>query len=229
MSIKGQVPIKAPLILPYGDSAVLVEYDVEGYSEEVNTQLHQAAQALRAGAIWQEIVPSYKSILCVFDMAAMTMNAAKTAIEKTLSNLPKTPIAAGKVIEIPVVYGGKYGPDMAAIKKSSGLNQSEIIDIHSGQDYRVCMMGFIPGFCFLSEIPKALQHPRHPTPRAHVPAGSVGIAGWQTGIYGLESPGGWQIIGRTPLKLFDKTRGNPFLMEAGDTLRFIPSSKALFS
>lgn len=223
------MPVKPPLIRPYGDSALLVEYEAQGYSEEANTQLHHAAQALRLQAIWQEIVPSYKSILCVFDMAAITMKAAQKILEKTVSQLPKAPKSTGKLIEIPVVYGGRYGPDMKAIKKSSGLTQSEIIDIHSGQDYRVCMMGFIPGFCFLSEIPAVLQHPRHATPRAHVPAGSVGIAGWQTGIYGLDSPGGWQIIGRTPLKLFDKTRENLFLMEAGDTLRFIPSSKALFS
>ena len=118
---------------------------------------------------------------------------------------------------------------MAAIKKSSGLSQSEIIDLHSAREYRVCMMGFIPGFCFLSEVPTSLQHPRHSTPRANVPAGSVGIAGWQTGIYGLDSPGGWQIIGRTPLKLFDTSREDLFLMEAGDRIKFIPSSKALFS
>lgn len=221
--------IKAPLITAYGDSAVLIDYEVEGYSEAANTQLHHAAQALRKQAIWQEIVPSYKSILCVFDLAALSMEDAKKTIKKTLSRAPKAQAATGKLIEIPVVYGGKYGPDMAAIKKSSGLNQSQIIETHSGQDYRVCMMGFIPGFCFLSEIPEVLQHPRHATPRAHVPAGSVGIAGWQTGIYGLDSPGGWQIIGRTPLKLFDKTRENLFLMEAGDRLRFIPSSKALFT
>jgi len=220
--------IKPPRILPYGDSALLVDYEVEGYSEVANTQLHHAAKALRSDSVWQEIVPSYKSILCVFDLAKMTMDSATTKIKKTLSQTPKTPQFSGKIIEIPVVYGGKYGPDMAAIKKSSGLTQSQIIDTHSGQDYRVCMMGFIPGFCFLSEIPPALQHPRHPSPRANVPAGSVGIAGWQTGIYGLDSPGGWQIIGRTPLKLFDKTREDLFLMEAGDTLRFIPSSNAIF-
>ncbi|MEP3890003.1 MAG: 5-oxoprolinase subunit PxpB [Hellea sp.] len=229
MAIKQDMVLTPPEITAYGDSAVLVDYDVEGYSEEANTKLHRAARALRKQDIWQEIVPSYKSILCVFDLAALSMEEAVKKIKRTLSRPVKAQEAAGKIIEIPVVYGGKYGPDMAAIKKSSGLNQSQIIDIHSGQDYRVCMMGFIPGFCFLSEIPEVLQHPRHATPRAHVPAGSVGIAGWQTGIYGLDSPGGWQIIGRTPLKLFDKTRENLFLMEAGDTLRFIPSSKALFT
>lgn len=221
--------IKAPNIQRYGDSAILIDYDVSGYSDRVHTRLNHLAQTLRAQTIWQEVVPSYKSILCVFDLAIMSLDQAQEKIEETVKNLSRSAKTKGKVIEIPVVYGGKYGPDMAAIKKSSGLTQSQIIDLHSGQDYRVCMMGFIPGFCFLSEVPKTLQHPRHDTPRASVPAGSVGIAGWQTGIYGLDSPGGWQIIGRTPLKLFDKTRENLFLMEAGDTLRFIPSSKALFS
>ena len=221
--------VKKPKIRHYGDSALLIDYEVPGYSDRVNTRLHHLAKTLRAQGIWQEIVPSYKSILCAFDIATMTLGEASAKIEDTLKTLSRSPKTKGKIIEIPVVYGGRYGPDMATIKKTSGLTQSEVIDIHSGQDYRVCMMGFIPGFCFLSEVPTILQHPRHDTPRAHVPAGSVGIAGWQTGIYGLDSPGGWQIIGRTPLKLFDKTRQASFLMEAGDTLRFIPSSKALFS
>ena len=223
------MPKKPPLINPYGDSALIITYETEGYSEAVHEQLHHLATALRAQDIWQDIVPSYKSLLCVFDLAKMSLGEASIKIEETLKTLSKSPKKKGKIIEIPVVYGGAYGPDMAAIEKSSGLTQSEIIDVHSAQDYRVCMMGFIPGFCFLSEIPAVLQHPRHKTPRDHVPAGSVGIAGWQTGIYGLDSPGGWQIIGRTPLTMFDASRKTPFLMEAGDRLRFIPSSKALFT
>ena len=220
--------VKSPEISPYGDSAILIDYKTPSYSDRIHTRLNHLAQTLRTQGIWQEIVPSYKSILVVFDVAHMSIGEAKSKIEDTLKTLSHAPRRKGKVIEIPVVYGGRYGPDMTTIKKTSGLSYSEIIETHSGQDYRVCMMGFIPGFCFLSEIPSVLQHPRHDTPRAHVPAGSVGIAGWQTGIYGLGSPGGWQIIGRTPLKLFDPARKNPFLMEAGDTVRFIPSSKALF-
>ena len=221
--------LKKPKIIPYGDSALLIDYEVPGYSDRVNTRLNHLAKTLRAENIWQEIVPSYKSVLVVFDSAQLSLGEATTKIEQTLKGLSRSPRIKGKTLEIPVVYGGKYGPDMAAIKKASGLTYSEIIETHSAQEYRVCMMGFIPGFCFLSEVPAILQHPRHDTPRAHVPAGSVGIAGWQTGIYGLDSPGGWQIIGRTPLKLFDKTRETPFLMEAGDRIKFIPSSKALFT
>jgi len=221
--------IRTPKIRPYGDSALLIDYETPGYSDRIHTRLNHLAKTLRAQDIWQEIVPSYKSVLAVFDSAQVSIGEATIKIEETLSDLSRSPRKKGKLIEIPVVYGGKYGPDMAAIKKVSGLSYSEIIETHSGQDYRVCMMGFIPGFCFLSEVPNILQHPRHNTPRAHVPAGSVGIAGWQTGIYGLDSPGGWQIIGRTPLTMFDPSRESPFLVEAGDIIRFIPSSKALFS
>ena len=220
--------LKSPKILPYGDSAILIDYETPGYSDRVHTRLSHLAQTLRAQGTWQDIVPSYKSVLAVFDVAHLSMGEAMSKIEETLKSLSRAPRRKGKLIEIPVVYGGRYGPDMATIKKASGLSQSDVIDIHSGEDYRVCMMGFIPGFCFLSDVPSVLQHPRHDTPRAHVTAGSVGIAGWQTGIYGLGSPGGWQIIGRTPLKLFDPAREKPFLMEAGDMVRFIPSSKALF-
>jgi len=221
--------IEPPKLSSYGDSAVMVDYQFEGYSDAVNNHLHHLAKTLRTQNNWQEIVPSYKSVLVVFDLAQQTLGEAIGRIEETLKNLSRSPQIKGKTIEIPVVYGGKYGPDMAAIKKASGMSYSEIIETHSAQEYRVCMMGFIPGFCFLSEVPAVLQHPRHNTPRADVPAGSVGIAGWQTGIYGLESPGGWQIIGRTPLTLFDPARETPFLLNAGDTVRFVPSSKALFS
>jgi len=223
------VSVKAPRITPYGDSALFIHYEAEGFSAAINDAVHQLATALREQTLWQDLVPGYDSLLCVFDMAITSMEEAKRKVEDTLLRTSKTPQTHGKLIEIPVVYGGTYGPDMDAIKKSNGLNQSQIIDIHSETPYKVCMMGFIPGFCFLSEIPAVLQHPRHASPRAHVPAGSVGIAGWQTGIYGLDSPGGWQIIGRTPHKLFDKTREQPFLLEAGDRVKFIPSSKAIFS
>lgn len=222
------MPVKSPEISPYGDSAILIDYKTPGYSDRVHTRLNHLSKTLQAQNIWQDIVPSYKSVLIVFDVTKISLGEATSKIEDTLNSLSRAPRHKGKLIEIPVVYGGRYGPDMETIKKASGMSQSEIIETHSGQDYRVCMMGFIPGFCFLSEVPTILQHPRHDTPRAHVPAGSVGIAGWQTGIYGLGSPGGWQIIGRTPLTMFDHTCESPFLMEAGDTVRFIPSSKALF-
>ena len=117
---------------------------------------------------------------------------------------------------------------MDNIKESSGLTEQEIVALHSGQTYRVCVMGFVPGFAFLSETPSPLHHPRHAAPRLSVKAGSVGIAGWQTGVYSLPSAGGWQIIGRTPLKLFDKTREEPFLLRAGDQVKFVPETSGAF-
>ena len=111
---------------------------------------------------------------------------------------------------------------MERICSASKLSVDDVIKKHSGETYRVCMMGFIPGFTFLSPAPKALHHPRLETPRAKVPAGSIGIANWQTGIYGLQSPGGWQIIGQTPLSIFNANRETPFLLNAGDRVRFIP-------
>ena len=129
---------------------------------------------------------------------------------------------SGKLIEIPVYYGGENGPDIETISAASKLTIDDVIAKHSQREYRVCMMGFIPGFTFLSPAPTELHHPRLATPRAKVPAGSIGIANWQTGIYGLESPGGWQIIGRTPLSIFDGKRDTPFLLNAGDRVRFMP-------
>ena len=126
-------------------------------------------------------------------------------------------------IEIPVHYGGKNGPDLEGVAKYCGIASEEVITRHCGRDYLVCLMGFIPGFTFLSETDKALHIPRRLDPRLHIPAGSVGLAGWQTGIYGLNSPGGWQIIGRTSESLFDPARDNPFFLKAGDWIRFTPA------
>jgi len=218
-----------PDIIEYGDSALLVQFKTNSFSLDVNNRIHQLSKTLSSKPDWQELVPGYDSILCCFDMAHISMERAKKNIATAIKKTASVEITESKIIEVPVVYGGIYGPDMAAIKKSSGLNQSQIIETHSAQPYSVCMMGFIPGFCFLSEIPSPLKHPRHKSPRSLVPAGSVGIAGWQTGIYGLDSPGGWQIIGRTPHKMFDKNREKPFLVKAGDKIKFIPSSKAIFS
>ena len=218
-----------PDIIEYGDSALLVQFKTNSFSLDVNNRIHQLSKTLSSKPDWQELVPGYDSILCCFDMARISMERAKKNIATAIKKTASVEITESKIIEVPVVYGGIYGPDMAAIKKSSGLNQSQIIETHSAQPYSVCMMGFIPGFCFLSEIPSPLKHPRHKSPRSLVPAGSVGIAGWQTGIYGLDSPGGWQIIGRTPHKMFDTNREKPFLVKAGDKIKFIPSSKAIFS
>ena len=221
--------VKTPEITVYGDNALLVQYETEGFSEAVSFAVHALAASLRPDAVWTDLVAGYDSLLCVFNLADLSLETAAAKIKQALPQTKPAKETDGKIIDIPVVYGGEYGPDLEAIKKSSGLSKTEIIKLHSAEPYLVCMMGFIPGFSFLSEAPKALHHPRHATPRAHLPAGSIGIAGWQTGIYGLDSPGGWQIIGRTPLKMFDKNRDNPLLLSAGDRVRFVPSKTGIFA
>lgn len=225
------LPIPSPHLVDYGDNAILVQYELPSdinYSKSVNEAVNTLAQSLRNSEKWLEIVPGYDSLLCQFDMSKISFDAAKKALLSKIKTLKPKPRSTGNIIEIPVTYGGEHGPDIAAIQKTSKLSKKALIKVHSDAIYDVCIMGFIPGFAFLSEAPKALHHPRHATPRNLVPAGSIGIAGWQTGIYGLDSPGGWQIIGRTPLKLFDKSRSAPFLVQAGDQIRFRPISAKSF-
>ena len=211
-----------PRIIPYGDAALLLQYDVDGFSMDVSRRVQGLSQSLQDGDTWEEVVAGYDSILVSFDQTLMTMDEAHRKLKNKAAKVVAAAHPQGKVVEIPVHYGGEQGPDMGNIVASSGLSEAEVIALHSSQEYLVCMMGFIPGFAFLSEAPKALHHPRRAEPRLSVPAGSVGIAGWQTGVYGLESPGGWQIIGRTSLKMFDKNRAEPFAAKAGDLIRFVP-------
>lgn len=211
-----------PEIKPYGDHALMVQWKTDGFSNAVNDAVHSLAARLRESEIYIDVVPGYDSVVCVFDLGTRDMDSTKRHVEDVLARDTMTAATIGKLIEIPVQYGGKDGPDMDTICASAKMTADAVIALHSGQDYRVCMMGFIPGFTFLSPAPDALHHPRLATPRAKVPAGSIGIANWQTGIYGLESPGGWQIIGRTPLSIFDAGRETAFLIEAGDRVRFIP-------
>lgn len=219
----------SPTLIAYGDAAILVKFPCDGFSRNVVNKVHALAQALKPLGVWEELVPGYDSLLVKFSPMRTTMDAAGHNIEETLKTLKSKKYVTGRIVKILVCYGGEFGPDMENIMASSGLSEDDIIKRHSDEDYLVCMLGFIPGFTFLSQAPKVLHHPRHDVPRLSIPAGSIGIAGWQTGIYGLESPGGWQLIGRTPLKLFDKTRKAPFLLNAGDTVKFVPTKHEAFN
>ena len=214
--------IHSPIIKPYGDHAMLVKWTSETFSDVINDIVHSLSEKLRKSGRYMDVVTGYDSLVCVFDLGASSGESVKRHIEDTLSGITVEGSKTGNLIEIPVHYAGDNGPDMGSICASSKLSVDQVIAQHSTKIYRVCMMGFIPGFTFLSPAPELLHHPRLATPRAKVPAGSIGIANWQTGIYGLESPGGWQIIGRTPLSIFDANRDVPFLLNAGDRVRFIP-------
>ena len=143
-----------------------------------------------------------------------------------MKRLLKMDIKAGesrrRVFEIPVCYGGQYGPDLANIAEHAGLTEEEVVKIHSSKDYLIYMLGFLPGFCYLGGLDERIHTPRLANPRLKINAGSVGIGGSQTGIYPLDSPGGWQLMGMTPVKTYDPDREVPILLSAGDYIRFIP-------
>lgn len=216
-----------PDILPYGDGAFLLQFAKQDYDSAITARIQALSSALQKTDIWIEIVPGYNALLVSFNPQITKSETALQQLQSALRAPLLTP-ESGRQIEIPVCYSGTYGPDLKSISHVTGLSPDTIIKLHSEVPYRVCMMGFIPGFTFLSEAPKALHHPRHATPRLSVPAGSIGIAGWQTGIYGLESPGGWQLIGRTPFRIFEAHRKDPFLIKSGDSVKFIPITDSTF-
>ncbi len=169
----------------------------------------------------EEIIPSYRSILIAYDPLVVGFKDLTYQVKSIEKNLSRGKILEHRRVEIPTLYGGKFGPDLDFVASLHGLTPEEVVRIHTSQDYLVYMLGFTPGFPYLGNL-EEIATPRLKTPRIKVPAGSVGIAENQTGIYPIESPGGWQIIGRTPLKLFNPLRPPHFLLAAGDMVRFIP-------
>ena len=152
----------------------------------------------------------------------------KTFLRQQLPGLGQVISQKGRIITIPVRYGGSFGPDLPEVAEYHGMTPSEVIALHSAVTYRVYMIGFSPGFPFLGGLDPRLHTPRKKSPREKVPAGSVGLADQQTGIYSLDSPGGWQLIGRTPVKLFDLSREEPLLLGAGDRVLFQPITEKEF-
>lgn len=217
---------KSPVCRIAGDTGLLVEFG-EGIDPDVNEKVRALADSVRKkplnGII--EIIPTYRSLLFVYDPERIRPAQLTDYIETLDSNIENSMARGFKVVEIPVCYGGEYGPDMETVKKSAGLSIEEVIQLHSRPEYLIYMVGFTPGFPFLGGLEKRLFTPRLTTPRTLVPEGSVGIANNQTGIYPVASPGGWQIIGRTPLKLFAPHREPPFLYKAGDRIKFVPISR----
>ncbi len=208
----------------YGHEAWLIRFGQTGFSKALCLNILRLAERFRAdGYKWREIVPAYDSLL-VKSPYDFDNTRCEVIIHEHLANFtPQSKASPPKnIIDIPLRYGGDYGPDLNDVARHAGLTADEVISVHSRAPYLVCLMGFIPGFAFMSETDKRLHIPRRTQPRAHIPAGSVGLAGWQTGIYGLSSPGGWQIIGRTDIKLFDPQRHAPFWLKAGDWVQFIP-------
>lgn len=203
-----------------GDSALLLELD-EVINVSVNAQAIEVAAAVRRAGLpgIRDVISTYRSVAVHFDPLSLDIET----LRDTLARAAETPpaIGEGKTVVIPVQYGGDMGPDLRAVAAYAGISPDEVVSRHAGARYRVFMLGFLPGFAYMGTVDETIAMPRHATPRVKVPAGSVGIAGRQTGVYPRDSPGGWQLIGRTPLSLFNPNRVPASLVAPGDTVRFV--------
>lgn len=220
-------PYASARYLPFGDNALLIEFG-NVISLEANRKVIALNEAiLRAGIQGvEELVPTYRSLLVRYDALKISYEQVVFRIKNIEQTLKELSIGeVGRKFTIPAVYGGEYGPDLGYVAKYHGLTEEQVVKIHVDKAYRVYMLGFVAGFPYLGEVADEIATPRLETPRLKVPAGSVGIAEKQTGIYPCEAPGGWRIIGRTLLKLFNPLQQPPALLAPGDTVRFKPISE----
>jgi inhibitor of KinA len=216
-----------PIIKPLGDSAIVLVFGSE-MDLPTNRRIHALDRLLNLDAPhWLvETIPTYTTLLIRYDPLLVDFEQVQAwALAGTAHN-DGDHETDFRTVEIPTVYGGTFGPDLENVAQAHAVTPQEIIRLHTGSECVVYMMGFTPGFPYMGGMDPAIATPRLATPRTHVPAGSVGIAGMQTGIYPIESPGGWQIIGWTPLKLFDLQRSQPFLLAPGDRVRFVSVTEA---
>ncbi|MDR3313827.1 MAG: 5-oxoprolinase subunit PxpB [Oscillospiraceae bacterium] len=212
-----------PAFLPAGDSALSVAFGDE-INPEINARIRALCDALAAKPIRgvRECVPTFRSLLVLYDPCRLGYDRLVQKLRTRLAALGGAGQGSQRVFVIPVCYGGAFGEDLAFVAAHAGLTKEEVIRRHSAPDYLIYMLGFLPGFAYLGGLEPALHTPRLANPRTGIPAGSVGIGGEQTGIYPLASPGGWQLIGRTPVRPYDSARAEPILYGAGDFIRFAP-------
>lgn len=220
-----------PVLTPLGDRALLIRLGTS-----IDEATHRRVRAVYArlearpvaGTI--ELVPAFASVAVHYDPAAVPNDKGAggasaysrfaAAIQAAIGDAGDEALPPPRTVELPVCYGGAFGPDLEEVARIHALSPQGVIELHTGAMYTVYMLGFAPGFAYLGGLPEALATPRRDQPRAAVPPGSVGIGGKQTGVYPIVSPGGWQLIGRTPVRLFDAGRQPPALLGAGDHVRF---------
>ncbi|MFC4767921.1 5-oxoprolinase subunit PxpB [Effusibacillus consociatus] len=213
-------------LIPLGDSAVIVQL-----GQTIHLETHRKVKTLAAyldqhpipGMV--EYVPAFTTVTVFYDPLRTSYKVICSVLEEIVSELGDTLDAEPRAVEIPVCYGGEFGPDLEFVAEHNGLTPDEVIDIHSNGEYLVYMIGFAPGFPYLGGMSERIAAPRRESPRLSIPAGTVGIAGSQTGVYPIGTPGGWQLIGRTPLALFRPNENPPSLLQAGDIVRFRPISR----
>jgi len=211
-----------PRFLLAGDSALVVEFG-DKVSPDIYVKVRKLflyLEKLTPKGI-KEAVPTYRSLMIHYNPLELPLQTLRSKLEKAILESANMPLPRSRRITVPVKYGGEYGPDLKDVAAHNKITPEDVIRIHSSIDYLVYMIGFTPGFPYLGEPPRSIACPRLTTPRVKVPAGSVGIAGTLTGIYPRESPGGWRLIGRTPLKLFNERSNPPSLLQAGDYIQFL--------
>lgn len=205
-----------------GDAALLCELPAPATLVQQQRIWALARQAQQWPGVG-ETLPGMNNLTLTFDPTVIDLDTLTAQVLEAWPRLPSGAVE-GRLVEIPVAYGGEHGPDLADVAAHTGLTPAEVVRRHSGAEYVVYLLGFLPGFAFMGGLPPELATPRRAEPRTAVPARSVGIGGEQTGIYPLVSPGGWQLIGRTPLELFDPAAEPPTLLRPGDRVRFVAES-----
>lgn len=209
-------------IVTLGDSCISVEFPA-AIDPVVNARCIALAASLENLMLRgvRDVVPTYNAVTVHFDPTMTDGEALGADLGRLADSPPNSPAAESRTIEIPVSYGGASGPDLGAVAEFAGCSEADVVLLHTQPRYRVYMLGFLPGYAYMGSVDRRIAMPRLDTPRMRVAAGSVAIAGEQTGIYPCDSPGGWRIIGRTSTKLFDATRAEPVLLKAGDHVKFV--------
>jgi len=217
-------------IIPASDSSLLVVFG-DGISPALHRQVMALFHALQgsAEARIRNLHPGYASLLIDFDPLQLSHDELSSAVQPLASGPAEACDAPANVVTIPVCYDREFGPDLPEVARHAGLSPEEVVRLHSSPTYLVYFLGFSPGFVYLGGLPEALGTPRLATPRPAIAGGSVGIAGDQTGIYPVGSPGGWRLIGRTPLRLFDAEATPPTLLQPGDSVQFSAIDRATFA
>lgn len=215
-----------PRYLAAGDRALLVEFG-DKIDAGLNGQVLALAAALTGLEGVGEIIPTYRSLTLIFDPRVVTYASLCASVSQSLAGLSQMAPSA-RCWRVPVCYGGEYGLDLETLAKTHDLSPEQVIDMHSAAQYRVFMVGFMPGFAYLGGLPAGLHTPRRTSPRAMTPASSINIGGQQTAISSVAGPSGWHLIGQTPWRPFDPQRQAPFIFQAGDEVRFVPITPAEF-
>jgi inhibitor of KinA len=217
-------------VVPAGDAAWFVEFD-NRLDPIVNAKAIAVARAVREAG-WpfvRDVVTGYRSVAVYVDPLAPGVADLGEKLATLAARTPPADTSREGLITVPVCYGGEFGPDLDRVAAFAGCSEEEVIRRHTAREYRVYMVGYVPGFPYMGTVDPSIAAPRRETPRVKVPAGSVGIAGPQTGIYPRETPGGWNLIGRTPIKPFDERRPEPCLFRPGSRVRFVAIDPEAFA